>query len=444
MQPLGILEDVLVQVNEFIFPADFYVLDMEDNGSEGNSALILGRPFFMIAKTKIDVHVVTLSMEFEDTYIEFNIFEALKHPAKDHSTFNLDAIDELMEEYFRLGIGIASLVSFIDKIDVINEYCIELARTDSEILPHTLPFSYSGDVNSEFSRPSQYPELHTSNNNKLEESIIVTLMKAKSDSRIATELKPFPGHLKYAYLGDNQQFPVIIANNLHNDQEEKLLEVLRKHKKVIGWKLVDLLEINLSICMRMPNRLGNNNERWIQLYWTSSKRKLQNYLQPVTFIPSRIAIRMMVIKNRQNKMVLARIQNSWRVCIDDRKLNQATHKDHFFLPFIDQVLQKLARKSHFCFLDDFSSYMQIHIVLVDQHKTTFTCLFGTFAYTRMSFRLCNAPSTFQRCMINIFSDLLEDCMEVFMDDFTVYAESFEACLNNLSKVLHRCINNNLF
>ncbi|RDX75125.1 Retrovirus-related Pol polyprotein, partial [Mucuna pruriens] len=113
----------------------------------------------------------------------------------------------------------------------------------------------------------------------------------------------------------------------------------------------------------------------------------------------------------------------------------ATRKDHFMLPFIDQVLEKLAGKSHYCFLDGFSRYMQIHIALVDQHKTTFTCPFETFAYIRMSFGLCNASSTFQRCMISFFSDLLEDCMEVFMDCFTMYIKSFEACLNNLSRVL---------
>ncbi|RDY07514.1 Retrovirus-related Pol polyprotein, partial [Mucuna pruriens] len=87
--------------------------------------------------------------------------------------------------------------------------------------------------------------------------------------------------------------------------------------------------------------------------------------------------------------------------------------------------------------------MQIHIAPEDQHKTTFTCPFGTFAYTRMPFDLCNAPSTFQHRMISIFSDLLRDSMEVFMDDFTVYANSFEACLNNLSKVLKRCMDTNL-
>ncbi|RDX91840.1 Retrovirus-related Pol polyprotein, partial [Mucuna pruriens] len=152
---------------------------------------------------------------------------------------------------------------------------------------------------------------------------------------------------------------------------------------------------------------------------------------------------MTVMKNQQDELVPTRIQNSWRVCIDYRRLNQATRKDHFPLPFIDQMLEKIAGKSHYCFLDGFSGYMQIHIAPEDQHKTTFTCPFGTFAYTRMPFGLCNAPSTFQRCMMSIFSDLLQDCMEVFMDDFTVYADSFEACLNNLSKVLKRCIDTNL-
>ncbi|RDX63881.1 Retrovirus-related Pol polyprotein from transposon 17.6, partial [Mucuna pruriens] len=142
---------------------------------------------------------------------------------------------------------------------------------------------------------------------------------------------------------------------------------------------------------------------------------------------------MTVIKNQQDELVPTRIQNSWRVCIDYRILNQATCEDHFPLPFIDQILEKLSGKSHYCFLDGFLGYMQIHIAPEDQHKTTFTCPFGTFAYTRMPFGLCNAPSTFQRCMTSIFSDLLQECMEVFMDDFTMYADSFEACLGNLSK-----------
>ncbi|RDX70068.1 Retrovirus-related Pol polyprotein from transposon 17.6, partial [Mucuna pruriens] len=146
--------------------------------------------------------------------------------------------------------------------------------------------------------------------------------------------------------------------------------------------------------------------------------------------------RMTVTKNQHDELVPMRIQNSWRMCIDYRRLNQATHKDHF-------LLEKLSRKSHYYFLDGFSRYMQIHISPEDQHKTTFTYPFGTFVYTRMPFGLCNAPSTFQHCMTSIFSDLLQDCMKVFIDDFTVYADSFNVCLENLSKVLTRCIDTNL-
>ncbi|RDX99737.1 hypothetical protein CR513_17181, partial [Mucuna pruriens] len=116
---------------------------------------------------------------------------------------------------------------------------------------------------------------------------------------------------------------------------------------------------------------------------------------------------MTVMKNQHDEL------NSWRVCIDFRKLNQATCKDHFSLSFIDQVLEKLARKSHYCFLDGFSRYMQIHIALEDQHKTTVSCPFGTFAYTHMLSGLCSALCTFQRCMTSTFSNLVQDCMEVF-------------------------------
>ncbi|RDY09179.1 Retrovirus-related Pol polyprotein, partial [Mucuna pruriens] len=165
------------------------------------------------------------------------------------------------------------------------------------------------------------------------------------------------------------------------------------------------------------------------------------WVSPMQVVPKKSG--MTVMKNQQNELVVTRIQNSWRVCIDYKRLNQATRKDHFPLPFIDQVLKKLLGKSHYCFLDGFSGYMQIRIAPKDQHKTTFTCPFGTFAYTRMPFGLCNALSTFQCCMTSIFLDLLQDCMEFFMDDFTVCIDSFEACLSNLSKVLKRCIDTNL-
>ena len=79
----------------------------------------------------------------------------------------------------------------------------------------------------------------------------------------------------------------------------------------------------------------------------------------------------------------------------------------------------------------------------DQEKTTFTCLYGTFAFRRMPFGLCNAPGTFQRCMMAIFSDYLEQSVEVFMDDFSVFGKSYDECLTNLERVLKRCEDTNL-
>ncbi|GJU49760.1 reverse transcriptase domain-containing protein [Tanacetum coccineum] len=147
--------------------------------------------------------------------------------------------------------------------------------------------------------------------------------------------------------------------------------------------------------------------------------------------------------NEKNELIPTRLVTGWRVCIDYRKLNEATRKDHFPLPFMDQMLERLAGNEYYCFLDGFSSYFQIPIDPNDQEKTTFTCPYETFAYRRMPFGLCNAPGTFQRCMMAIFHDMIEKTMEVFMDDFSVFGSSFSTCLTHLEKMLKRCEDTNL-
>ncbi|GKE84497.1 putative reverse transcriptase domain-containing protein, partial [Tanacetum coccineum] len=138
---------------------------------------------------------------------------------------------------------------------------------------------------------------------------------------------------------------------------------------------------------------------------------------------------MTVVKNEKNKLIPESTVTGWRVCIDYHKLNNVTWKDHFLLPFIDQMLERLAGHEYYCFLDGFSGYFQIPITPEDQEKTTFTCPYKTFAYKRMSFKLCNAPANFQRCMTVIFHELIKDSMEVFMDDFSVFGISY--CNNPL-------------
>nr|GEW69225.1 reverse transcriptase domain-containing protein [Tanacetum cinerariifolium] len=146
---------------------------------------------------------------------------------------------------------------------------------------------------------------------------------------------------------------------------------------------------------------------------------------------------MTVVTNEDNELIPTRLVTRWRVCIDYQKLNDATRKDHFSLPFMDQMLKRLAGNEYYCFLDGFFGYFQIPIDLQDQEKTTFTCLYGMFSYRSMPFGLCNALGTFQRCMMAIFHDMIEETMEVFMDDFLVFRDSFSSCLSYLDKMLKR-------
>jgi len=132
-----------------------------------------------------------------------------------------------------------------------------------------------------------------------------------------------------------------------------------------------------------------------------------------------------------------------RIYVGYKELNKSTKKDHFPLPFIDKVLDGLAGKKFFSFLDGFSGYNQIQISPEDQDKTTFTCPWGTFAYWVLPFRLCNALATFQRAVLSIFAELVHDLVEIYMDDFTPYESSFQEALSNLGKVLSKCIEMNL-
>ncbi|XP_070057894.1 uncharacterized protein [Nicotiana tomentosiformis] len=146
---------------------------------------------------------------------------------------------------------------------------------------------------------------------------------------------------------------------------------------------------------------------------------------------------MTVVKNEDNKLISTRNIAGWRMCIDNRRLNDPTKKDHFPLPFIDQMLENVVGHGCYFFLDGYSGYNQIPIAPEDVEKTTFTYPSGIFAYRRMPYVLCNAPATFQRCMMSIFSDFNGKCLEVFIDDFTLFGYDFKDCLMNIELVLKR-------
>ncbi|GJW39271.1 reverse transcriptase domain-containing protein [Tanacetum coccineum] len=156
------------------------------------------------------------------------------------------------------------------------------------------------------------------------------------------------------------------------------------------------------------------------------------WVSPIHVVPKKGG--MTVVLNDNNELIPSRTVTGWRVCIDYRKLYDAMRKDHFPLPFIDQMIERLSGNEYYCFLDGFLGFFQIPIASEDQEKTTFTCPYGTFAYRRMSFGLCNAPATFQRCMTAIFHDMVEDFMEVFMDDFSIKKRAENLSADHLSRL----------
>nr|GEU73811.1 reverse transcriptase domain-containing protein [Tanacetum cinerariifolium] len=228
------------------------------------------------------------------------------------------------------------------------------------------------------------------------EAFELKICEAKSDKSLVdeppeVELKDLPPHLKYAFLEGDDKLPAIIVKDLSVEDKTTLITVLKSHKRAIAWKLSDIK----------------------------------------------------VVESKDNELILTRLVMGWCVCIDYRKLNEATHKDHFPLPFMDQMLERLAGNQYYCFLDGFSCYFQIPIDPKDQEKTTFTCPYETFPYRHMPFGLCNAPGTFQRCMMAIFHDMIEKTMDVFMDDFSVFGYSFQSCLSHLKRMLKRILSSSL-
>nr|GEV97415.1 reverse transcriptase domain-containing protein [Tanacetum cinerariifolium] len=330
--------------------------------------LILGRPFLSTAHALIDVYEGEITLRHDEqsltlkcgdtSSISYNNFESLKK-------FNL--IDATCEEYSQEVLGFSDVVA-------------------------------SGN-------PTPYYEAIVSNSS----STLTPLMK-----------------------------PVIIAKDLSVDEKSVLIKVLKSRKQAIAWKLTDIKGIDPEFCShkillekdyapKVQSQRRVNSKIHDVIKKEVEKLLDAGLIYPISDSPWVCPIHciskkggMTVVTNDENKLIPTRLVTGWRVCIDYQKLNEATPKDHFPLPFMDQMLERLAGNEYYCFLDGFSGYFQIPIDPKDQEKTTFTCSYGTFTYKRMPFRLFNAPGPFQRCMMAIFHDMIEQTMEVFMDDFSIF------------------------
>nr|GEV40590.1 DNA-directed DNA polymerase [Tanacetum cinerariifolium] len=230
------------------------------------------------------------------------------------------------------------------------------------------------------------------------------LVKAKSsiEEPPELELKDLPSHLEYAYLEGVDKLPVINAKDLKVDKKEALLKVLKSHKRAIAWKITDIKGIDPRFCTHKI-LMEEDYKPAVQ-----SQRRVNPKIHEV--------IKKEVIKLLDAGMIYPISDSSWvsPICCVPKKggITVVENENNALIP------------TRF---------------VTDQEKTTFTCPCGTFAYQRMPFSLCNAPRTFQRCMMAIFHDMIEKTMEVFMDDFLVFGDSFSSCLSHLDTMFQRFI-----
>ncbi|CAN6566350.1 unnamed protein product [Malus baccata var. baccata] len=244
--PKGVLEDVLVQVNHLIFPADFYVLDMDDSVHSTSLPILLGRSFMKTARTKIDVYKGTLTMEFDGEVINFNISETMKYPVDDHSCFSIDVIDSLAQEYLEELNEDALEIAITKDIELKNQEPGAMQTHDQIGEPNVVPFNDEvvEVVAALESLPRQYGKVPLSIS-----SSVSTKMLPSVDQAPTLKLKPLPDHLKYVFLGDDETLPVIVSSSLMTHEEEKLVRVLREHKTAMGWTLADIRGISPTTCM---------------------------------------------------------------------------------------------------------------------------------------------------------------------------------------------------
>nr|GEV99615.1 reverse transcriptase domain-containing protein [Tanacetum cinerariifolium] len=423
-RPVGVAEDVYVKVGSFHFPADFVVVDFD---ADPRVPLILGRSFLKIGRALIDVFKGEFTLRVGKESITFNLDQTSRYSANYNNmkAKRIDVFDMACEEYSQEVMGFSNVITsgnptpYYDPIVsttsstltpfgksdfLLEEVDAFLAIEDDPTSPEVDQsyFDSKGDILLLEAFLNDDPLLPPPNQGDYLPEVRKELKiyeakydKSSIDEPPKVELKDLPPYLKYVFLEGDEKLSVIIAKDLSVEEKTALIMVLKSHKRAIAWKLSD-----------------------IKGGFT-------------------------VVENEDNELILTCLVMGWRVCIDYRKLNEATSKDHFPLPFMDQMLERLARNQYYCFLDGFSGYLQIPIDPKDQEKTTFTCPYGTFAYRSMHFGLCNAPGTFQRCMMAIFHDMIEKTIEVFMDDFSVFRNSFQSCLSHLERMLKRCEDTNL-
>ncbi|GJW39096.1 reverse transcriptase domain-containing protein [Tanacetum coccineum] len=340
---------MLVEVGKFTFPADFIILEMEE---DNKVPLILGRPFLYTADVVIRVKQKQLNLGVGTERMIFNIDSAMKHSYSNDDTYF--SIDEILEEDFDALLDegrkiLHSIEGTLLEEKIFSEFDEFIAmatdeNSESESDPEEPPFEKS-DINGDYKMKTSLEEPPTD-----------------------LELKPLPGNLEYVFLEEPSFLPVIISSQPSAQNKSKLIQLLDDKKPVIQKQR----RLN-------PNMQEVVKKEIVKLLDTGIIYLIVDspWVSPIHCVPKKGGIT--VVTNENDELVPTRAVMDWQVCIDYHKINEATTNDHFPLPFMDQI-----------------------------------------------------------CMLAIFHDMIEESIKVFMDDFYVFGDSFDKCLNNLDKMLQRC------
>nr|GEY85045.1 reverse transcriptase domain-containing protein [Tanacetum cinerariifolium] len=357
--------------------------------------VILGRSFLRTGPALIDVYGEEITLRVNDESVTFNLNQTMRYSSTydDNSVNRVDVIDISCEEFVQdepiVKSSSPTLTPFGESdffLEEIEDFLND--ESNPKGIENSL-YDPEGDIlylekllNED---PFQLPSMDLK---QAEE----TKAKSSIEEPLELELKELPSHLEYDFLEESDKLPVIIAKNLKDVEKEALIKVLKSHKRAIAWKISNIKGIDPRFC---THKILMEKD-----YKPVVQSQKGPWVSPIHCVPKKGG--MTVVANENNELIPTRLVT-----------------------------------------DGFSRYFQIPIDPQDQEKTTFTCPYGTFAYRCMPFGLCNAPGTFQRCMIAIFHDMIEKTMEVFMDDFLVFGDSFSSCLTNLDKMLKRCEDTNL-
>nr|GEW94890.1 reverse transcriptase domain-containing protein [Tanacetum cinerariifolium] len=483
--PKGVAKDVFVKVGKFYFLTDFVVVDFE---ADPRIPLILGRSFLRTDRALIDVYGEEITLRVNDESITFNLNQTMRYSSTydDNSVNRVDVIDIACKEFvqdvldFQYNPKSSNPTLVFDFLNSKNHFSKEPIVKSSS--PTLTPFGESDFILEEIEDFLNDESIPTGIENSFydpegdiiflekllnEDPFQLPLMdlklaeetKAKSfiEEPPKLELKELPSHLEYAFLEESNKLPVIIAKDLKDVEKEALINVLKSHKREIAWKISDikgidprfctheiLMEEDYKLAVQSQRRVNPKNHDVIKkeviklldagmIYPISDS----SWVSPIHYVSKKGG--MTVVANENNKLISTRLVTGWRVFINYRKLNDATRKYHFPLPFMDQMLERLAKNEIYCFLDGFSGYFQIPIDPQDQEKTTFTCPYGTFAYRRMPFGLCNAPKNFHSgnfikkgLTSHQKKKFFKDVKHYFWNDpylFRIYAD----------QIIHRCV-----